>query len=161
MFRRAQSGFSIVAAIFIVVVLAALAAALLTVASLQHSSAGLDVQGVRAYQAAQAGVEWGIDRILNPDNVSDPPVAGPDPAQVPQCWGGGATVTPGGSLSGFAVTVTCSRTATTELARNIGVYTIAATAIFGTVNQPNYVAREVTVTVSRCKDPANAPTYSC
>jgi MSHA biogenesis protein MshP len=47
MFRRAQAGFSIVAAIFIVVVLAALAAALLTVASLQHSSAGLDVQGVR------------------------------------------------------------------------------------------------------------------
>jgi MSHA biogenesis protein MshP len=161
MFRKAQTGFSIVAAIFIVVVLAALAAALLTVASLQHSSAGLDVQGVRAYQAAQAGVEWGIYRILNPDNVSDPPVVGPDPAQVPQCWGGSATVTPSGALSGFLVTVTCSRTATTELARNIGVYTIAATAAFGTLNQPNYVARELTVTVSRCKDPANTPTYSC
>jgi hypothetical protein len=52
MFRKAQTGFSIVAAIFIVVVLAALAAALLTVASLQHSSAGLDA-GCAAYQAAQ------------------------------------------------------------------------------------------------------------
>jgi MSHA biogenesis protein MshP len=161
MFRRAQAGFSIVAAIFIVVALAALAAALLTVASLQHSSAGLDVQGVRAYQAARAGTEWGIYRILNPDDVADPPVVGPDPSQAPQCWGGSATVTPGGSLAGFSVTVTCSRAATTELARNIGVYTITATATFGTPNQPNYVAREVTVSVSRCKDPANTPTYSC
>lgn len=158
---RAQAGFSIVAAIFIVVVLAALAAALLTVASLQHSSAGLDLQGVRAYQAAQTGVEWGIYRILNPDNVPDPPVVGPDPTQVPQCWSPAAVVTAGGSLAGFSVSVSCTDVRTTELTRNIGVYTIMAVATFGTANQPNYVSRQVTATVSRCKDPANPPLYDC
>jgi MSHA biogenesis protein MshP len=153
MFRRAQTGFSIVAAIFIVVVLAALAAALVTVATLQHSGTGLDVQGVRAYEAARAGVEWGMYRVLDPD-------AAPS-ASLPSCWAGGASVTPGGSLAGFSVTATCTQTTTTELGRDIGVYAIVATASFGTANQANYVARVVTATVSRCKDPASPSDFTC
>jgi MSHA biogenesis protein MshP len=153
MFRNAQAGFSIVAAIFIIVVLGALAAALLTVATLQHSSTGLDLQGVRAYQAARAGIEWGLYRVLDPD-------AAPS-VTLPSCWGGNATVAPSGSLSAFSVVATCAETTTTELSRNIRVYTIVATATFGTLNQPNYVSRVVTATVSRCKDPANTTDFSC
>jgi MSHA biogenesis protein MshP len=153
MFRRRQSGFSIVAAIFIIVVLAALAAALVTVATLQHSGTGLDLQGVRAYEAARAGTEWGLYRVLDPDGAASP--------SLPTCWAGSASVTPGGSLSGFSVSATCTQTTTTELNRDIGVYTVVATASFGVANQPNYVARVVTATVSRCKDPANPPDFSC
>lgn len=151
MFRKAQSGFSIVAAIFILVVLAALAAALLTVASLQHSGAGLDVQGVRAYQAARTGVEWGLFAILDAD-IS---------AGLPDCTAATGSVTPGGSLGAFNVAVGCNAAPqTTELARSVRVYSLTAVASFGTPNQPNYVSREVTATVSRCRDPGT-PTFEC
>ena len=153
MFRNRHCGFSLVSAIFILVVLAALAAALLTVISLQHASAGLDVQGVRAYQAARAGTAWGMYRVLDPD-------AAPS-AVLPSCWAGAATVTPGGSLSAFTVTATCADTSATELNHNVRVYTILATATFGTAGQASFVSREVSVTVSHCKDPGNAPTFEC
>ena len=51
-----ERGFSIVTAIFLVVVLALLGAFIVSVTGLQQTSTQLDVQGVRAYQAARAGV---------------------------------------------------------------------------------------------------------
>ena len=119
----------------------------------QHLDAGLDLQGVRAYQAARAGTEWGLYRVLDPDGAPS--------AVLPDCWAGNATVTLGGSLAGFSVTATCVQDSTTELTRDIRVYTIQATATLGTPQQASYVARQVTATLSRCKDPANAPTFDC
>ncbi|CAB1367602.1 pilus assembly PilX N-terminal domain-containing protein [Denitratisoma oestradiolicum] len=55
-----QSGFTIVSAIFILVVLAALGAFILVVSTTQQIGSAYDVQGARAYQAARAGIEWGI-----------------------------------------------------------------------------------------------------
>lgn len=159
-----QAGFSIVSAIFIIVVLAVLGAALVTVSTLQHSSAALDLQGVRAYQAARAGVEWGLYRILNPDNVADLPVAGSDPTKAPNCWTPAVTMTLGGTLSGFATSVSCELLAagdTTELDKTVRVYRIISTATIGTAGQPNYISRQVEVTVSRCKKPSNPPDYDC
>jgi MSHA biogenesis protein MshP len=153
MCRKNETGFSLVSAIFILVVLAVLGAALLTVSTLQHASAGIDVQGVRGYQAAASGVEWGLYRLLDPD--------GAPAAALPACWAGTASVTPGGSLAAFAVATTCTRTTTTELGRDIGVYTIVSTATFGAAQQPNHVSRTVSATLSRCKDPANAPSFDC
>lgn len=155
-----QAGFSIVSAIFILVVLAVLAAALVTVASLQHASAGIDLQGARAYQAARAGAEWGVYRIVNPDGISDPPVV-VAPDDVPACWGGAQTVSLSGSLSQFAVSVSCTRVRTTELDRIVGVYKIVSTATFAAPQQANRVSRELEVTVSRCKNPANSVDFSC
>ena len=118
MCRKNETGFSLVSAIFILVVLAVLGAALLTVSTLRHASAGIDVQGVRGYQAAASGVEWGLYRLLDPD--------GAPAAALPACWAGTASVTPGGSLAAFAVATTCTRATTTELGRDIGVYTIVS-----------------------------------
>ena len=52
-------GFSIVAAIFLLVALAALGAAIVIVSTTQQVGSALDVQGARVYQAARAGIEWG------------------------------------------------------------------------------------------------------
>jgi MSHA biogenesis protein MshP len=150
---REQSGFSLASAIFILIVLAVLGAALLTVSTLQHGAAGMDLQGARAYQAARAGVEWGLYRVVDPD-------AAPS-AALPACWAGSATVTPGGSLGAFSVTATCARTATTELGRDIGVYTMVSSATFGAAQQPNRISRTVSVTVGQCRDPANPPGFEC
>jgi MSHA biogenesis protein MshP len=160
MCRHAQSGFSIVTAIFLVVVLAALGVFILTVTGVQQSSQALDVQGVRAYQAARAGIEWGAFQVLDPNNAlgSAPPACPASPFTLPAL---------AGSLSPFTVTVTCAATATTEGNRDIRVFAMVSTAC----NQapcPNpapaagYVERQLTATLSKCKDPtASAPRFSC
>jgi MSHA biogenesis protein MshP len=91
-------GVSLVSAIFLLVVLAALAAAILNVATVHQASSALDVQGVRAYQAARAGIEWGLYRQLRPT---------PGAA----CFASSSFALPAGtSLSGFTATVTCTLT---------------------------------------------------
>jgi len=149
-----QRGFSIVSAVFILVVLASLAAALVNVSTMQHASAALDLQGVRAYQAARSGIEWGVYRILDPQGAPS--------ATLPGCWASPESLPLAQDLAPFAVSVACSGPAsTTELDRTIGVYRISASATFGTANTPNRVSRTVEVTVSRCIDAANAPSYEC
>ncbi len=55
-----QSGFAAIAAIFVLVVLAALGAFMVTSSNTQQLTSALDVQGSRAYWAARAGLEWGL-----------------------------------------------------------------------------------------------------
>src|SRR6266850_6143759 len=128
-----QTGFGIIAAIFLLVVLTLLAAFIASVTGMQQSSGQLDVLGVRAYQSARAGMEWGAWQVLDPNN-NLPGVGGT--AILPPCPAACTNLTGlGGSLSSFTVTVTCDATInapTTEGNRNIGAYKIIATAC----NQP-------------------------
>ena len=55
-----QRGFSLVGAIFLIVVLAALGAYIVTVTSVQHRIPALSIQGARAWFAALSGLEWAI-----------------------------------------------------------------------------------------------------
>jgi len=157
---RQARGFSIITAIFLIVVLALLGAFIVSVTGLQLSSQALDIQGVRAYQAARAGMEWGAYQVLDPNNAQNPINCGPPPA-MPACPG----AMPGGlagSLSPFTVNVTCTSTAATEGNREIRVYEIVATAC----NQapcPNaapsagYIERRLTATLSKCRDGTAVP----
>lgn len=160
---RRETGFSILAAIFLLVVLALLGALIASVTGMQQSSGQLDVLGVRAYYSARAGMEWGASQVLDPNN-NLPGVGGT--ANLPPCPAASTDLPSlGGSLSSFTVTVTCSATInapTTEGNRNIGAYRIVSTAC----NQapcPNpsptsgYVEREVQASLSKCKDPTAAP----
>ncbi len=65
-----EHGFSLVTAIFLLVVLAGLGVAMVTISTTQHQSSGLDVQGVRAYQAARGGIEWGVYQWLRGDQTN-------------------------------------------------------------------------------------------
>ncbi len=56
----AQRGFAAIAAIFLVVLLAALGAFMLTFSNTQQLTSAQDVQGSRAYWAARAGLEWAV-----------------------------------------------------------------------------------------------------
>jgi len=171
-----QTGFSIIAAIFLLVVLALLGAFIVSVTGMQQSSGQLDVLGVRAYQSARAGMEWGAWQVLDPGNTLNG--AGPNtcPAAVmPSCPASPQNLPPlAGSLSGFTVTVTCAQTAnTTEGNRNVRVFQIVATAC----NQPSagscpnvpppvptngYVERQVQASLAKCKDlTAQWPRCAC
>lgn len=165
---RRETGFSILAAIFLLVVLALLGALIASVTGMQQSSGQLDVLGVRAYHSARAGMEWGASQVLDPNN-NLPGVGGT--ANLPPCPAPSTNLTGlGGSLSSFTVTVTCSATInapTTEGNRNIGAYQIIATAcnqpVVGPGTCPNpapaagYVDRQLQATLSKCKDPSAAP----
>lgn len=84
-----QGGFAAIAAIFLVVVLAALGAFMLTFSNTQQLTSAQDVQGTRAYWAARAGLEWGIGFVTAQPAAS---VCPPSPTILPPALFGGFTV---------------------------------------------------------------------
>jgi len=154
-----ERGFSLVTALFLLVVLALLGVIIVAVFGLQQSAQALDVTGTRTYAGAKAGVEWALVQVMDPDN-NDPLLVPANP-QPPACFA--ATVVPslGSAFSGITVSVTCAVTATTELNRNVSVYLITSTASSGTGTAfPSQ--RQLTATVSRCTDPSGtAPRFAC
>lgn len=92
-------GFTIVSALFVLVVLAALGAAILALSSSQHIGSALDIEGARAYQAARAGAEWALYQRIEA------------PAQAAYCNNRGVaqinSFPLAGSLAGYRVTVSC------------------------------------------------------
>lgn len=145
---RMQRGFSLVTAIFLLVVIAALGAFAVTISTTQQQSAALDVLGTRAYHAARAGIDWGAYRII---------IGGSGGAFAVACQGGGAIPQPGalpGAMAGFTVTVGCVATSHDEGARTVAggnpvwIYNLTSTATQGTVATPNYVERQISVTIA-------------
>lgn len=129
-------GFAIVSAIFILVVLAALGAFIVNVSTNQQTGSALDVQGVRAYQAARTGIEWGIYSVQSTAayNFSYGPGPGPVGTASPNaraCPASPASFVPAApTLAGFTITVTCL--ATPDSGGGPTIYTIMSTAC----NQP-------------------------
>lgn len=132
-----QRGFSMVSAIFLLVVLAGLGAAMATFSTSQSQNLAMDVLGSRAYQAAQAGIEWASYNIATSPGVAVP----------------ATTLTAlGGNLGGFTVTVAytaASAPASAEegtdvVAGAVWFYDITSTATLGTPGSANYVQRVVT-----------------
>ena len=117
---RRQSGFVLVLAVFMIVMLASIAAYLLTISNLQVQTAAQDELGARAYQSARTGIDWGAYQILRA------------PAQpfATACVAGATTQTIAlsGELAGFSVAVTCQAgAAQTEGASTFRAYSITAT----------------------------------
>lgn len=125
--------------LFVLVVLAALASALGALSSRQQLGAASDLAAAQALQAARAGLEWAAYQLLQ---VPAPPAA------APACFTT-TTLVPGGSLAGFTVTVSCSRTPTSGTVSDgetaLAFYEVTATAC----NQPSG---------GQCPNPATAPT---
>lgn len=92
---RYATGVGLVTAIFLLVVLAGLGVAIVTISTSQQTSSAIDVQGARAYQAARAGIEWGLyQNLRTPGRRCDAVHAFALPANS--------------SLNGFSVTVRCT-----------------------------------------------------
>jgi MSHA biogenesis protein MshP len=113
---RRIRGFAIVSAIFILVVLAALGAFIVNISTNQQIGSAIDVLGVRAYQAARAGIEWGLYRVQSTAACPATPTS---------------FVPAASTLSGFTVTVTCSSSAADGFSGPT-IYSLTATAC----NQP-------------------------
>jgi MSHA biogenesis protein MshP len=156
-----QRGFTLLAGIFILIVLAALGAFMVNISSMQHVSSALDVQGARAYQAARAGIEWGVYQVLDPTNATAVAPSNPSWPNLPSCPASPSSLT----IEGFAVTVTCGRSAVyneSGTVRSIAVYSLQATATSGVPGSLGYIERQLQATVSKCRaTDAAAPGYAC
>ena len=114
-----QRGFGLVAALFLILVIAGVIAAMARLAATQHSTSSLALQQARAYQAARAGLEWGMYRVLV-DNAC--------PASESF------------NVPGFAVTVVCQDDGPT-------IHVVESEAQWGQSGGPDHVYRRVSALV--------------
>lgn len=142
MIKKRVGGFSLISAIFLLVVIAALGAFAVTLSTTQQQSAALDVLGARGYQAARAGVEWGAYQVLrNPGGIVCPVGGASNPVGMP--------TTPS-TLAIFTVDASCwSYAPVSEAASTITLYRLVSTATQGTPATPNYVERQMSVTIAQ------------
>lgn len=125
-----QRGFAIVSAIFLIVALAALGAAIMHFSSVQHVTGAQDLQGSRALAAARAGSEWAVA------SASVTNVCPPSPTAL--------------TFGGFNLSIVCTADDFTDEGVPLRIFSIAATAASGGApgNQA-YVERRVDVVVAR------------
>lgn len=151
--RPQENGVSVIAAIFLLLLMASLAAFMTNLISVNSANLASDVGGSRAYQAARAGVEWALYQLdpdanqANVDNIN--------------CPGGGPVV------PGHAVVVQCTAYPLggghyTEGSRQIRIFRIIALAQANGVKAPG-IERQIEVTVEKCRDTsvATRPQYEC
>lgn len=132
-----QKGFSLVTAIFLLVVLAFLGAMMTSFFGSQQQGLAVDVLGSRAYQAARAGIEWGAYNV----SIAAPGLG---------CNGLGAPIAAGnlqGGLAPFTVNVACVLTAADD-GGPINIYTLTSTANNGApAGSPDRVERSITAVI--------------
>lgn len=141
--RNIQRGFSLVSAIFLLVVIAALGTFAVTLSTTQQQSAALDIMGARAYQASRTGIEWGAYQVL--------PVSAASFASTCRTAGSSSQTLSGlpNSLAGFTVTVQCNASSHVEATSTLWVYNLTSTAKQGVVASPDYVERQMAVTIAQ------------
>jgi MSHA biogenesis protein MshP len=142
--HRAQNGFAAIAAIFLVVVLAALGTFMVTFSNTQQLTSTQDLQGTRAFWAARAGLEWGVGAVSA--------VAVPSSITSSTC---GNTL----SVDGFSVTVTCTvnggsgapYTPYVEAGQNRSIVRVTSVASLAgaVVGGIGYIERSVTASIER------------
>jgi MSHA biogenesis protein MshP len=140
--RTSQSGFGVVSAVFILVILAFLTVSIVSITGSQRAISAADLRGSRAYQAARAGIEWGAYQAL-----VNGACAGQTSPGMPA----------GSSLAEFTVTVRCTASTANEGGATVTLYNIEANACNvpaggacpnAASNNPNYVERQISAVMS-------------
>jgi MSHA biogenesis protein MshP len=143
-----QRGFSLVVAIFIIVVLALLGVAMVTIGTMERATAAAAAQGARAYHAARAGIEWGIFQTVAPAALGGPlrdcPLAGAPSGDFSLAVTG---------LNGFDVSVSCTQTLHQEHGAPFRVVFITSVATYGSFGSADYVSRTLQATVTDAAAP--------
>jgi MSHA biogenesis protein MshP len=160
-----EGGFAFIAALFLLVVLGAFIAFVASISMNAQTSSALAVQGVRAYEAARAGVEWATYQILDPRTAINGAITTP-----PDCFASPSSPALPGDLGQFSLTLSCTRYPANTASPNyyeesrlrVVVYDVTATATQGTPGAADYIERQLQVRIEQCKNPnGNAPLYAC
>jgi MSHA biogenesis protein MshP len=87
------------------------------------------LQSARAYQAANAGIEWGVERVVNATSCATSTTLSPN-------------------INNFTVQVSCSLLGNySEGLNTVNVYQITAQSEYGSYGDPGYVSRTMQVIV--------------
>lgn len=130
---NAQRGFSLVSAIFMMVVLVILGASLVTISSVQHTTAAQLLQVARANYAARAGAEWAAAQAGSGAWCAAPATTSfalPAP------------------LDGFTIEVSCTRANHAISASTLQYFVVDVTATSGTYGSLDYVRRKLRTKVT-------------
>lgn len=129
-----QGGFGLVAAMFLIIVIAGAVAAMARMSETQSATSGMAIQQARAYQAARAGIEWGIHRAMAGESCSDNFI-----------------------LEGFTVVVQCDPGAAVSLPeedRCSRFVSLEASARYASPGSPDHAYRKLRAVVERAEEAA-------
>lgn len=137
---QAQRGFSIVTAIFVIIVLGSMALFMATIGGSQQLSMHFSVLGARSLQAAASGLEWAIHDVLH-NNA----------AGLAGCPGTGVTTIglADPDLSAYTIDIGCASSPVNEAGVSYNVYALTVTASTGIFGTPSFGRRVLSATVSQ------------
>jgi MSHA biogenesis protein MshP len=121
-----QRGATLVVAVFLLVVLAALGAFAVRLTVMQQQTVNSSLLATQAFHAARSGIAWGAHRALNGG----------------WCATMTLTLTEAGA-EGFSVEVSCAQSTHAEGSATIEVFVIEALAEWGAYGQADYVSRRL------------------
>ncbi|MEY3182534.1 MAG: hypothetical protein RLZ35_519 [Pseudomonadota bacterium] len=133
-----QNGFSIISAVFILVILALVGGFSLNLSTRMAAATSLSADSIRAYFAAKSGLEWGIYQVVT------------TPASCP------ATTTLTFNqvgLKNFSTQVSCTANAITESGTTFNLFQLTSVASRGVSTDYDYVTRTLTVTAMVAASP--------
>lgn len=129
--RLRRSGFALVAALAVLVLVASLGSMMLRLVSVEQAASSTSILGARAHFAAQSGIEWGLHEIIAASRCP----AATTPLVLAE-----------GALAGFRVDVACSESTHSEGTRLRTRFELRARAEWGAVGERDHVLREVSAT---------------
>ena len=134
-FPGRSTGFGLVAALFLMVIVALIILTMARLSTTQHGTVSLAIQQARALQAANAGLEWGIARAL----------------EAGSCDSSASPTLSGSGLDDFVLRVQCSRDDYLDAAgASISLYRLVATAENGQPGtRADYAYRQLSAVVER------------
>ena len=132
--RRTAKGFTLIGAIFLIVVVATLGTFMVSIGTVQRSTSVFSVMSSRALFAADSGMQWAINYVLTND----------------ACFGApnDSFTLSGGGSDGYAVNLACTVSNVDEGPDNYNVFHLTATASKGTIGAVDYYRRSLSASVT-------------
>lgn len=133
---RKNKGFTIVAAVFVLIILGLLSSFIIGLSATTGSTTTAAIASANAYFASVSGIEWGINKTLE--------VA---PSEVVECPPTTTLNLTQGSLNGFRVQVSCTQEPFTENPLKLKIHTLASKSEYSTIGSKDYTSREIKITI--------------
>lgn len=125
-------GFTLVTAVFLMVVLGLLATYMVNISSIQKATGSLAIHQARAYFAAATGLEWATYRAL----------------KAGSCSASSTFTLNDDGYKNYPVTVTCAMTTHRIRSTDVNYYQIESTAQHGTFGEQEFASRTLNAAVA-------------
>lgn len=134
MSRSQTRGFTLIGAIFLIVVVASLATFMVTIGIVQRSTSTYSLMSSRALFAVEGGMQWAISYVV----ANNACFAAPNDTFTLS----------GGASDGYTVTFICRQNNVDEGPDNYNVFHLTAVAVRGTIGGIDYYRRTLKTSVT-------------